>query len=110
MTALMLNLFRKKFQAKFQNDIILPSLTLQSTILRVNNEANNICNLLDHILLVFKYYIYRPREKHIVNVDILIDNLIEIKKKEKRISLASTIKTEAYNKKWCIRDNDLPVT
>ena len=40
-------------------------------------------------------------------MDILIDNLIEIKKKEKRISLASNNKTETCNRKWCITDNVL---
>ena len=32
-------------------------------------------------------------------MDILIDNLVEIKKKEKRISLASNNKTETYDRK-----------
>ena len=50
------------------------------------------------------------REKHKLNIDILIDNLIKIKKKEKRISHASNIKTETYNEKWWITDDILPVT
>ena len=49
-------------------------------------------------LLVFKYYVYRSREKHILNIVILINNLIEIKKKEKRISLADNNKTKTFNK------------
>ena len=36
---------------------------------------------------------YRSSEKHIQNKNILIDNLIQIKKKEKQISLASNNKT-----------------
>ena len=88
----------EKLQAKFQNDIILPSLTSQAAILGLTNEANNIYNLLNHILLVFKYYVNRSREKHIHNIEILIDNLIEVKKKN-RIHLFSNNKTEAYNKK-----------
>ena len=76
---------------------ILQSLTPQVAILELTNEANNIYNL-NHILLVFKYYVYRSREKYILNTDILIDNLIEIKKKEKRIRLVSNKKTETCNK------------
>ena len=38
--------------------------------------------LLNHILLVFKYFVYRSREKHLLNKDVLIENLIEIKEKE----------------------------
>ena len=72
--------------------------------------TNNIYDLLNHILLIFKYYVYRSREKHILNIDILIDNLIEIKKKEKQISVTSIDKTETCNKKWYNTDNVLPVT
>ena len=60
-------------------------------------------------LLVFKYYIYISRGKHILNIDILIDNLTEIKKKETRISIVSNNKTETYEKR-CITGNVLPVT
>ena len=70
---------------KFQNDIILSSLTPQAAIFGLTNEANNIYNLLNHTLLDFKYYVYdfRSRKKHMLNIDVLIDNLIEIKKNEK---------------------------
>ena len=47
---------------------------------------------------------YKSREKHILNIDTLIDNIIEIK------SLVSNNKTETYNEKWCITDNALLVT
>ena len=73
----------ERLQTKFQNDIILPSLTPQAAILGLTNEANTISNLLNHILLAFKCYVYRSREKRILIIDTLIDNLIEIKKKEK---------------------------
>ena len=59
------------------------------------------------MVLVLKYYDHRSREKHIFNIDILINNLIEIKKKEKQISLVNNNKTETYNKKCCITDNIL---
>ena len=75
----------EKLKAKFQNDIILSSLTPQTAIFGLCNEANNIYNLLNHTLLVFKYYVYdyRSRKKQILNIDVLIDNLIVIKKNEK---------------------------
>ena len=100
------NYLWEKLQTKFQNGIILPSLTSQPqvAIFGLTNEANNIYNLLNHILLVFEYYIYMSREKLILNIDILIDNLIEIKKKEKRISFVNN------NKKWCLTDSVSRVT
>ena len=41
------------------------------------------------------------REKHKLNIDILIDNLI---------GHARNNKTETYNEKWWITDDVLPVT
>ena len=64
----------ERLQAKFHNDIILPSLTPQVAIIGLTNEINNIYNL-NHILLIFKYYVYRSREKHMLDIDILLDNL-----------------------------------
>lgn len=44
------------------------------------------------------------------NIDTLIDNLIEIKKKKRRTSLVSNNKIETCNKAWCITENVLPLT
>ena len=106
----------EKIQTKFQNIILLYIIlilscdvilfTPQAAILGLTNEAKKH-NLLNHVLLAFKYYVYRSGEKHILNIDILIDKLIQIKKKEKRISLVSNNKAKTYNRKWCITDNVL---
>ena len=51
--------------------------------------------------MIFKYYIYREkktREKRIVNIDILIANLIKLKKSEKQISIVTINKREAYKR------------
>ena len=53
----------EKLWIKFQNDFILLSLTPQTAILWLYNEANDNYNLLSHILLIFKYYIYISRAK-----------------------------------------------
>ena len=72
-----------RLQMKFQNNLILLSLTPQPDILGLYNEANDNYNLLSHILLNFKCYIYISREKRMLNIDILIGNLIKVKKREK---------------------------
>ena len=95
---------------KFQNDFILASLTPQTAILGLYNEANDNYNLLIHILLIFKYYICILREKRKLNIDVLIANLTKVKKREKQISIATSNKREAYKKKSCITDNTLPLT
>ena len=88
---------------KFQKDYILPSLTRQTAILGLYNEANNNYNLLSLILLIFKYYIYISREKRILNIDILTANLIKVKKREKQISIVIIDKREAYKKSGALQ-------
>ena len=83
---------------KFQNDFILPSLTPQAAILGLYNEAKDNYNLLSHISLILKYYIYISREKRTLNIDILIANLIKAKKREKQISIGTINKRGAYKK------------
>ena len=55
-------------------------------------------NLLNHFLLVFRYYFYISKEKHILNIYVISGNLIEIKKTLKRKSLISGNNTETCNK------------
>ena len=88
----------ERLRMKFQNDFILPSLTPQTAILGLYNEANDNYNLLSHILLIFKY-IYISREKRTLNIGILIANLIKVKKREKQITIDTINKREACKKK-----------
>ena len=101
--------FWERFRTKLQDNFILPLLTQQTSILGLSNDVSDNYNLMSHILLIFKYYIFMLREKRILNVDILIANLIKVKKKEKQKSLVTSKKGEAY-KKCCVTDNILPVT
>ena len=71
----------ERLWVKFQNDLILPSLTPQTAILGLHNKENDNYNLLSHVLLIFKYYIYISRGKRILNIDILIANLVKVKKR-----------------------------
>ena len=72
---------------KLQNDIILPSLTLQTGILGLVNESSKAYNVLIHILLVLDINIhYLEKNKHILNIDIPFASLMKIKEREKRIS------------------------
>ena len=77
-------------------------------LLGLHNEANDNYDLLSHILLIFKYYIYISREKRILNIDILTANLIKVKKREKQISIVTINKRETYKK--LVRYNILLVT
>ena len=87
---------------KFQNDFILPSLTPQTAILELYNEANDNYNLLSHISLILKY-IYISRERRTLNIDISIANLIKVKKREKQISIGTINKREESKKSGALQ-------
>ena len=87
----------KRLWMKFQNDFILPSLTPQTAILGLYNEANDNYNPLSYIFLIFKYCIYILKEKQTLNIDIPIANLIKVEGKAK-ISIITINKREAYKK------------
>ena len=71
----------------FQNNLILPTSTPQTATFGflgyTNNDSifkNNKC-LSNYILLIFKLYVYKSREKKLLN----INNLIAEIRKRKRI-------------------------
>ena len=89
----------------FQNTLILPILTPQTVILGIldfksNNsffENNKI--LTNHILLIFKLYVYKSREKKFINTNNLITEIQKIKRIEKEIARNNETKTTAFRKK-----------
>ena len=65
---------------KLQKDIILPSLTLQTGILRLVNEASKAYNVLIHILLALDINLhYLEINKHILNINIPFARSMNIK-------------------------------
>ena len=94
----MLNVFAKDYGRIFWTILTCGHLHHRHHILGLYNEANYNYNLLSHILLTFKYYIYISREKWILNIDILLAKLIKVKKREKQISIVAINKREPYKK------------
>ena len=93
----------ERLGTKFQNDFILQSLTLQTAILGLYNEANDNDNFLNHILLIFKYYIYISREKSNIKYRYFNSQLNKSKKKEKQIGIVTINKSKAYKKSGALR-------
>ena len=79
----------ERLRTKFQKDSILRSVTPPTAIVELYNETNENYNLVSHIKLIFKYYIYISTEKRILKTDILIDDSIKIKKRKKKICLVT---------------------
>ena len=58
--------------------------------------------LINYILLLFKLDIYKFRNKHRLNINELLANILNIKKLEKVNAFDNGKKVAAYNKKWDI--------
>ena len=92
----------------FNNTIILPNLTLQTAILGFDGNVHDKV-LVNHILLIFKLYIYNSREKGQISTNNLIANITKIKKTEKELATISLKCIDFYNKKWEKTNRVLPV-
>ena len=67
----------------FHSDLTFPVLTPQTAILGLFNDSVSNIHLINHILLLFKLYIYKSRNKHRLNINELLANILNIKKLEK---------------------------
>ena len=89
----------------FQNTLILPTLTPQTAILGIldcvsnNSFSENNKIFINHILLIFKLYVYKSREKKCININNLMTEIQKVKRIEKAIALNNSMKTIALRKK-----------
>ena len=89
------------YNRHFHFDLKFPELTLQTAILGMFNDSVSNIHLINHILL-FKLYIYKSRNKHRLNIQELLANILNIKKLEKVTAFGNVKKVAAYDKKWDI--------
>ena len=98
----------------FQNNLILITLTPQIPIFGFLDSENNDSifennkSLSNHILLIFKLYVYKSRERKLININNLIAEIRKVKRIEKEIALTNSKKTIAFTKKWHIINNIVP--
>ena len=82
----------------FEKDLDFPQAALFGFI---NNKLDNNLNILqNHILLIFKLYIYQLRERGVLHLNGLIKNATKVKKLERKIASAWEKKTIQFNNKW----------
>ena len=94
---------------RFHSDLKFPELTPQAAIVGIFNDSVSNKHLGNHILLLFKLYIYKSRNKHRLNIHELLANILSIKKLEKVTAIGNVKKLAAYNKKWDITNRKLPL-
>ena len=80
------NFLWTSLQHSFQNVLIIPSITPQSVIFGVTGHKIN-CHLRNHILLIFKYYVYKTRGNGLLDFQKNIERQISLSKPEKQINL-----------------------
>ena len=84
-----------------RHNLIFPDLTPQSAIFGFL-ECNNNGIIMNHILLVFKLYVYKCRESGAVNIQSLKSRISQIRNTEEIISKSSTQKHKKFRRKWDI--------
>ena len=100
----------------FQNSLVLPTLTPQTAIFGFLDSKNSDYNfkknklLINHILLIFKLYVYRPREKKFIHINNLIAEIKTVKAIEKEIATINSKKTIAFKNKWHITSDTISIT
>ena len=100
----------------FQNSFVLPILTPQTAIFGFLDSTNSDYNLkknkllINHILLIFKLYVYRSREKQFIHINNLIAEIKRAKAIEKEIATSDSRKTIAFKNKWHIANDIISTT
>ena len=88
-----------QLQHSFQNVLIILPVTPQSTIFGfIDHKVND--HLVNHILLIFKNYVYKTRENGSLDIKVLKRNIHKIKNIEKQISLNKPKKQKNFEQKW----------
>ena len=97
----------------FQNSLVLPILTPQTAIFGFLDSTNSDYNfkknklLINHIILIFKLYVYRSRKKQFIYINNLIAEIKSAKVIEKEIAASNSQKTAAFKNKWHITNDTI---
>ena len=79
----------------FQNVLIVPPITPQSAIFGFIDHKVNY-HLINQILLIFQYYVYKTRENGSLELKLWKRNILKIKNIEKQISLNNPKKQKQF--------------
>ena len=88
-----------KLKKSLKTKIDLPVNTPQSAIFGFLNYENN-SDIINHLLLIFKYYLFNSREHKKLSLEVLIKEIVKIYNIEKKICLNDFKKTKKFRKKW----------
>ena len=81
--------------------ICLPIPTPQTAIFGfINGTENNVYEIKNHMLLIFKLHVYKSRERGDLELSRLINEIKKVKLLEKNSAQNHVRKLEEYNIKW----------
>ena len=89
------NFLWTQLQHSFQNILIVPPITPQSAIFGFIDHKVNY-HLINQILLIFQYYVYKTRENGSLELKLWKRNILKIKNIEKQISLNKPKKQKQF--------------
>ena len=76
------NFLSTQLEHSFQNVLMIPPTTPQSAIFGFTDHKVK-CYLINHIVLIFKYYVYETKENRSLGLKVLKRNIRKIKNTEK---------------------------
>ena len=89
----------------FNDSLHLPHLSPQTACFGFPNTYSNCFLLENHILLLFKNYLYNSRTQGIITLSKFIRIIAKVKNIEKEIAGDNDQKIMLYNKKWLKIEN-----
>ena len=94
-------------QVYFTDCFHFSQLTPQTAIFGFLNIDNDTFLIQNHILLLFKLYIYNARKHGFLSFNNFLNEISKIKNLEKRVAANNRNKCERFIKKWHRIENEL---
>ena len=97
---IVINRLWSNIQNKFSSKVLIPNLTVKSAFIGFSDIDNDNYILINHLLLIFKQYVYSKRNTNFLNVNAFIQQVISIENLE-RLSIDDNKRKSAFHsKKW----------
>ena len=95
-------------QIYFTDYFHFSQLTPQTAILGFHNIDNDTFLIQNHILLLFKLYIFKARKHKLLSFNNFLNEVSKIKNSQKRVAGNNRNKCERFRKKWHRIENEVP--
>ena len=84
----------------FKRNLHIPPLSPQSTIFGLLEADDKVFLILNHLLLLFRYYAYISRSSKVLSFEALLKSIMKIYKLEKILSQTDERKSKPFTEKW----------